>query len=118
MPDGEPVLIADEVAWATEWRCFALDGRVLTTAPYRLGDWTYGAGSPPAARGETSATRFAEAILKTPPPGAPRAVVLDVGRLLAPGRPWAAVEANPVFAAHPYGCDPAAALEVLAAAWE
>lgn len=110
--DEMTVLVAEPVAWETEFRCFALDGEVRTVSPYlrhgahaKLDDYV-------ASNEELSEARaFAEQVLADCSVTTPRAVVIDVGTIV--GRGWAVVEANGAWGSGIYGCDPAAVLDVI-----
>ena len=111
--DGSaPILISEVVNWLSEFRCFVLDGTVVTLSVYlRNGELAQVEdGSWPATKDEIDeAQRFAERVIDTV--GMPPAVVLDVG--VIDGAGWSVVEANPAWGAGIYGCDPAAVLRVL-----
>jgi hypothetical protein len=113
--EAEPVLTAEPVVWAREFRCFCLGGRVMTVSPYLRhgelarnedGDW-------PAAEDELrQAEETATAALDCG--GLPDAIVVDVGEIT--GRGWTVVEANAAWGSGLYGCDPEAVLDVVRAA--
>jgi hypothetical protein len=113
-PDALPVLVQEVVTWRSEFRCFVLDSKVLTVAPYFLknqiaqdddGNWI--TETPEV----TEAIQFANAALADPCIKPPHAFVLDVG--LTQDRGWAVIEANAAFSSGIYGCDPVQALEVI-----
>lgn len=110
-----PVLIADPVTWRSEYRCFCLDGVVLTASPY-LRDGVLARDVDYAVTDTELAAvlDFAHGVLARAPASTPRAIALDVGQL-ADGR-WAVVEANGAWGAGIYGCDPERALDVIRAA--
>lgn len=117
LSDAMAVLISEPVEWEVEYRCFVLDGEVVTLSPYwrtgRLsrtpdGRWPC---DPSEAR---EASDFAGALLDSVGITAPPAVVLDVGRIAERG--WAVVEANPAWASALYGCEPEQVLPVVARA--
>jgi hypothetical protein len=115
LADGTtPVLMAEPVEWTVEWRCFVLDGKVLTSSPYwRDGRLAQKAdGSWPATPDERDqALGFAEQVLGCRESSLPPAVVLDVGQIR--GKGWAVVEANPAWGSGLYGCAPASVLRVV-----
>ena len=114
LPDSTAVLISEPVVWEAEFRCFALDGRVLTISPYlRRGVLAKAedGGWPASDDEENTAIELAERVLADSRVSLPPAVVIDVG--LISGRGWAVVEANPAFASGIYGCDPDSVLRVL-----
>ena len=108
-----PALVSEPVVWEDEFRCFCLDGRVRAVSPYLRGgrlaeDTEFAADDGELAEAEG----FAERVLRETP--SPRAVVVDVGRIVDRG--WAVVEANAAWGSGLYGCDAAAAFEVIRAA--
>jgi hypothetical protein len=114
LPGSTPVLVSDPVDWQVEFRCFVLDGEVLTLSPY----WRDGRlaraddGAWPATEEELAgASSFAAAILRDPRASLPPAVVLDVGVIRGEG--WAVVEANAAWGSGVYGCDPDQVLRVV-----
>ncbi len=113
-PDDAPALVSDPVEWTVEWRCFVLDGAVVTASPYlrdgaiaRAEDGTW----PAPSDEERAALAFAATVLDDTEAGVAAAVVIDVGRIAGSG--WAVVEANSAWGSGIYGCDPAAILPVL-----
>ena len=112
--DGSaPILISEPVTWISEFRCFVLDGDVVTLSVYlRDGELAQAEdGTWPSTDEEIAEARaFAELVLSTV--DLPPAVVLDVG--VVDGAGWSVVEANPAWGAGIYGCDPGAVLRVLA----
>ena len=108
VPNALPVLVAEPVEWTVEYRCFVLEGQVVALSPYRRRGQVLRAFTARPAE-ITAARRFAQSLLAEE--SLPPAVVLDVGEI--PGRGWAAVEANPTWAAALYGCDAAQVLPVL-----
>lgn len=114
LPEDLPVLVQEVVEWATEFRCFVLDRKVLTASPY----WHNGQ----LAKSEDGlwsiandqledAIRFCESVLKDETVFLPDAIALDVG--IIQNRGWAVVECNAAFSSGIYGCDPAEVLRVL-----
>lgn len=112
LPDSAPVLIAEPIAWELEFRCFVLEGEVLTLSPYfRFGELVKNDDDEWLAEPDeiAEAKAFCEQFLQKI--DVPPAVVLDVGIIQNKG--WAVVEANPAWASGIYGCDPAKVLAVL-----
>jgi hypothetical protein len=117
LPGSTPVLVAEPVTWDIEFRCFVLNRRVMTYAPYlRDGEplqeetrtW------PSSAAESEEALTYANALLADSRVVLPAAIVVDVGKIR--GRGWAVVETNGAWGAGIYGCDPAGVLPVLARA--
>jgi hypothetical protein len=114
LPGSTTALVAEPVDWEVEFRCFALDGEVLTLSPY----WRDGQlaqaedGSWPATEDEAGdARRFATAVLRDSRVSLPPAIVLDVG--VVRGEGWAVIEANAAWGSGVYGCDPDEVLRVV-----
>ncbi len=114
LPETTPLLTAESVEWSVEWRCFVLEGQVVTSSPY----WRDGAlaqcpdGSWPATMEERDqALDFAAHVLGQAAYALPSAVVLDVGHIRRKG--WAVVEANAAWGSGIYGCEPASVLRVI-----
>lgn len=110
--DATAVLVAEPVHFMCEYRCFCLDGRVVTTSPYLLrGEHAahddYAA--PPDELAEASA--FASQAAAATRAITPRAIVIDVG--VIEGRGWSVVEANGAWGTGIYGCDPNGVLDVI-----
>ena len=110
--DSMAVLISTPVQWQSEFRCFCLDGRVVTCSPYVRGE-ELAVYSDYAMTDEESANAIitAENALSHADLGLPRAVVVDVGKI--EGKGWAVVEANGAWGAGIYGCDPGLVLDVI-----
>jgi hypothetical protein len=111
LPDETPVLVAEPVDWAIEWRSFVLEREVVTISPYlRRGALAQADdGSWPASKSELhDAQQFARRALADPAVDLPPAVVFDVG--LIDGRGWAIVECNAAWGSGIYGCDAAQVL--------
>ena len=106
------VLISTPVRWRSEFRCFCLDGRVVTHSPYLRGE-ELAESSDYVMTDEESANAIltAEKALSHADLGLPRAVVVDVGEI--EGKGWAVVEANGAWGAGIYGCDPRLVLDVI-----
>lgn len=118
LPASTGVLVSPAVRWLNEFRCFCLGQEVRTCSVYlrdghlaKAEDETW-----PAEVGELEeAQAFVRSMLNSPASEPlPRAIVIDVGRIDGVG--WAVVEANAAWGSGLYGCDPAAALDVVAAA--
>jgi len=114
LPEDLPVLVQEVVDWATEFRCFVLDHKVVTSSAY----WRDGQsaksedGSWSASGAELEeASRFCETVLADQTVTFPDAVALDVGVIRGHG--WAVIECNAAFGSGIYGCDPVAVLRVL-----
>lgn len=110
--DETPVLVAEPVSWTSEYRCFCLDGKVLTASPYLL-DGELAAHVDFVAPSEelAEARTVANNVLAATRASTPRAIVIDVG--IIADRGWAVVEANGAWGAGIYGCDPHAVLDVI-----
>jgi hypothetical protein len=111
-PDGGPVLVAEVVHWAEEFRCFVLDRRLRTFSIYlregelqRQNDFTH------TRQEEAELRAFVESLLADDRVDLARTAVLDVGVIR--GRGWAVVEQNAAWGSGIYGCDPVEVLEVL-----
>jgi hypothetical protein len=114
LPDDVPVLISEIVEWEIEFRCFILDGKVVTLSPYLRNHQRLEAddGSFPASDAEfQQAETFANHVVSLQAPSLPPGVVIDIGIIKDKG--WAVIEANQAWGAGIYGCDPAAVLPVL-----
>ena len=113
LPEDLPVLVQEVVDWQSEFRCFVLDRKVVTSSSYwRDGEITRseeGWVSSDADLGE--ATRFCERVLEEPDVEVANAVVVDVG--IIRDRGWAVLEANAAFSSGIYGCDAVQVLRVL-----
>jgi hypothetical protein len=114
LPEDLPVLIQEVVAWSSEFRCFILDRKVVTSSAY----WRDGQpaksddGSWSSTDAELdNANRFCEAVLQDQSVAIPSAVAMDVGMIR--NRGWAVIESNAAFGSGIYGCDPVAVLQVL-----
>lgn len=114
-----PVLVSNPVKFIDEFRCFCLDGKVLTMSPYlnngvlsREYDWATSSNQ------DLNVTKFAEEVLATVE--TPRAIVIDVGMMrdVFGNEVWAVVEANAAWGSGIYGCDPDKVLDVVHAATE
>ena len=109
LEDSLPVLTAEPVRWLDEYRCFVLEGQVVTASPYA---WMGEREELSRAGFDLDAARaFASDVLARAGDSFPPAVVLDVGRI--EGRGWAVVELNPAWSSGLYACDPAGVLRVL-----
>jgi hypothetical protein len=116
MPDDDPVLAAEAVEWAAEFRFFVRGRRVHAWSPYWLNgalarkedEWVVKPEMAAMTRG------IVERLLADSEVDLPVALVLDAG--VIEGRGAAVVEANEASGAGIYGCDPRDVLEVLRAA--
>jgi hypothetical protein len=109
--------MSEPVCWDTEFRCFVLEGQVVTLSIYsRKGELAEREdGSWPASEAELNAARdFCGSVLHDNRVKFPPAGVLDVG--VIEGRGWAVVEANACWGSGIYGCDPHSVLETLSRA--
>jgi len=103
--DDATVLISTPVKWISEYRCFCLDGRVITHSPYlRNGELAINSNYAITDLESANAISTAEKALEYAELGLPRAVVVDVGEIEGEG--WAVVEANGAWGAGIYGCNP------------
>lgn len=110
--DRMDVLVSEPVEWQDEFRCFCLDGSVLTVSPYWRGGRLAKETQYTATASELeAASSFAERILSQANETTPRAVVVDVGTIK--GRGWSVVEANAAWGSGIYGCEPDAVLNVI-----
>jgi hypothetical protein len=117
LPGPIPVLMSEPVCWDTEYRCFVLEGQVVSLSVYsRKGELAeLDDGSWPASAAELDAARdFCRSVLQDNRVKFPPAGVLDVG--VIEGRGWAVVEANACWGSGIYGCDPHGVLETLSRA--
>lgn len=95
LPDETPALISEPVRWESEFRCFVLEGQVLTLSPYvRAGELAEDEhGCWPASSEEIAAALdFTSHVLSDKAVPSPAAFVLDVGMIQ--DRDWAVVESN------------------------
>lgn len=95
LPENLAVLVQEVVEWQLEFRCFALDGRVITASPYWRDGWLAQAEDESWAAGQAemqAAIRFCETVLQDPRVSVPAAVVVDVGEIRDRG--WAVIECN------------------------
>ena len=107
-----PVLIADAVAWESEYRCFVLDRVLRTFSLYARGGASQQAQEFRCSPSEALALQsFVAELLGDPDVELARAAVLDVGILL--GRGWACIAQKPAWGADLYGCDPEEVLQVM-----
>lgn len=117
LEDDLPVLVAEPVHFELEARCF-VHGRALATASIYARDGALAQaddGTWPWGQDERDgALACVHALLADPAVALAPALVVDVGRIR--GRGWAVVEANPAYGSGLYGCDPTAALTVIARA--
>ena len=90
---------------SVEFRCYVLEGAVLTVSPYLLGDLTFYDldEATLAAVNTADATAFARTGVASLGAAQPGAYVLDVGFDRISGR-WVVVEANPAWCSAWYGC--------------
>lgn len=106
------VLTSTPVQFESEYRCFCLDGCVVTHSPYVTNrELAAESGYQMTPDESAKAVATAESALSYSDYGLPRAVVVDVGRLESGD--WAVVEANGAWGAGIYGCDPHSVLDVI-----
>jgi hypothetical protein len=109
-----PVLIAEPVEWLAEFRCFVLEGKVVTSSPYlsfgRPVWQPYGQGGEKATESKSVLTFF-DRLLSQAKALLPPAFVVDIG--LIEDRGWAVVEFNPAWCSGLLGADPKRILAVL-----
>lgn len=106
------VLVSEPVTFLNEFRCFVLEGEVLSASPYWRNDALAQAADgswPFLGSEEVEVIAFAKEVLTHPEVTYPPAFVLDVGCTREHG--WAVIEGNPCWGAGLYGCSPDAALE-------
>ncbi|MFF8441969.1 ATP-grasp domain-containing protein [Streptomyces californicus] len=112
---GDPLVqISEVVDWEEEFRIFLLDGEVRTGSRYAR----YGRLDPAPLAGhfrEAAVRAFVRDLTRECGHTLPGAVVVDVGRMRAPGRAavWAVVEANMAWFSTVYAADPDRALDVV-----
>jgi hypothetical protein len=109
-----PVLIAEPVAWRSEYRVIVLERRVVTFSPYmrhgvraKVGDYALTHDGEETAEILAGCYKF----LADPAVSIPPTCTLDVG--LIEDRGWAVVEFNPVWCSRLFGCDRSRMLPVL-----
>ena len=106
------VLAATPVQWEVEFRAFCLDRRVRTISPYLRNGVLSKLDGYSASEGELrEAQDLAYQVLRDTRVATPRAVVIDVGKIV--GKGWAVVEANAAWGSGIYGCDPDEVLSVV-----
>lgn len=112
LPDDMPVLVSEIVAWESEFRCLVLDRELRTFSLYARHGEPQDEENYASTDDEAAAlTDFISRLLADPRVELPRAIGVDVGVIA--GRGWACVEANGVWGAGIYACDPDEALEVI-----
>jgi hypothetical protein len=112
--DTVPVLVSEIVKWEIEFRCFILEGKVVTLSPYlRSGERVDTAEGEFVASDEefADAEGFARKVAETKGIGLPPGVVMDIGVIAGVG--WAVIEANSAWGSGIYGCGAGAVLPVL-----
>ncbi|MBE1537142.1 ATP-grasp domain-containing protein [Actinomadura algeriensis] len=113
LPDSTPVLLADPVTFAGEYRLHVLDGAVHAASRYAV----HGVldAAPLDVLPERAAVEdFAAELLAHAAPGLPSAVVVDVGLITSPGPPrHAVVEANEAWFSNCYAAPPDRVLDVV-----
>lgn len=106
------VLVSEPVTFLNEFRCFVLEGEVVSASPYWRNDalaQTVDGSWPFLGSEEAEAMAFAKKVLTHPEVTHPPAFVLDVGCTQQHG--WVVIEGNPCWGAGLYGCSPSAALD-------
>lgn len=117
--ESQPVLVSEIVEWEVEYRCFLLEGRVLTASSYWRGELSTrdATGNYPSPPDEMrAAIELAEKVTRKNRKFGRFAIVIDVGIIRDFG--WAVVEANPAFGSGIYGCDPEQVLKVISHCYE
>ncbi len=113
LPGDTAVLVSSPVRFEVEYRAFVAARKVLALSVYvRDGAVAEGWVEQPGER--EGALGLLNALLADEAVSLPPALVIDVGRL--DSGEWVVVEGNPAWASGLCGCDPAAVLQVLAAA--
>ena len=119
LPESLPVLVQEIVEWVVEYRCFVLNGCIMTSSVY----WREGQpAKDEAGNWQTNETEqqqaisFCEQVLQDCGQQTPCAVVIDVG--IIRGKGCAVIEANGACSAGTYGCDGPKILRVLKGACE
>ncbi len=113
--DDMAVLISDIVTWVTEFRCFVANRQLKTFSIYsRGGELQRDAGYISEPEEDRELEAFVNQLLNDQRVDLPQATVIDVG--LIEGRGWGCIEQNAAWGAGIYGCDPSAALDVIALA--
>jgi hypothetical protein len=99
-----------------EYRCYVLNGEVVTSSPYLIDGFTYNDmidGGPERHDEHVDAAGFAQHTAdELGSGGQPAAYVLDVGFDLTSGR-WVVIEGNPAWSAAWYGCSIDAVVAVI-----
>jgi len=107
------VLIAEPVAFESEFRCFVLDRAVRALSLYsRLGEVI--PNGPSSETERAALMEFVSGLLRDDAIDFPHACVVDCGPI--EGRGWAVVELNAAWGAGIYGCNPDDVLDVVRAA--
>ena len=104
------VLVAEPVEWTSEYRCFMLNGRVLTVSVYLRNGVTQKECDYAALPRELTDAGIFAAVIATNV-RTPRAIVMDVG--VIKDRGWAVVELNAPWGSGIYGCNPTEVLPVI-----
>lgn len=113
LPSDIPVLISEVVDWEVEYRFFVRDRQIAASSVYlRHGDLVDCSEQGLVTGEQEQVTAFVQEFLRDSEVDLPPAVVIDAGKIRERG--WAILEANPVFGAGLYFCDPRAVLRVLA----
>jgi hypothetical protein len=109
-----PVLLSEPVEWTGEYRCFVLEGKLVTASPYlSFGRpaWHGAAPQPPEKVLPSPVRKLVGELCGAMRADLPPAFVVDVGVIDARG--WAVVEFNPVWSAGLLAADPRAVLPML-----
>jgi hypothetical protein len=120
LPSETILLLSEPVFWEVEFRCFVHQRKCVTCSLYARdggvvaldenGAWIV----MPAEQAE--AQRFLDGFLADCSVDIPQSIVIDVGFIT--GRGWSVIEANGVWSAGIYGCDPDKVLSLLADGFE
>lgn len=110
--DDEILIAQQPVSWAAEYRCWMIDGEIVTASLYARNGGTLASDHDMAVTNVGHAVNYLSRV-RSELPSLPRACVVDVGivsaRRGAP-RGWAVIEANPAWCSGLYGCSATQAL--------
>ncbi len=111
LPEETPVLLSEVVTWLVEHRYFVCERKVAVSSPYSYNGETIDDSFSESDSDVLECNSFVQKLLSDPQIDLPPAVVIDVGYVN--GRGLSVIEANPVFGAGIYRCDPKLVLSVL-----
>ncbi len=113
LPDDDPILVAEVVAWDVEFRCVIQDRSLSTFSIYlRRGELQRDSGFVHDPIEEAELRQFVDRLVNDPGIELPQGAIVDVG--VIHDRGWAVVEQNMIWGSGLYGCDPNAFLDALA----